>query len=247
MDSSPDISGPIFLVEVYWQRERVNPGDRQAVIPNSIEPSLAQISQVQRWLARLQQGDEEARKELINASCERLRNLAHVMFKDYPRLRRWEETADVLQNAMLRLYRALETVMPASPRDFYRLAALQIRRELLDLSRHYFGPQGKGRHQHQAGGTPTTRDGPSGSSLAGDVPANSSLRPDRLAVWNEFHQQVSALPEEQREVFDLIWYQGLSYTDTAELLDVCARTVKRRWQSALVKLHDALHGDLPGL
>jgi RNA polymerase sigma-70 factor (ECF subfamily) len=197
-----------------------------------------QTGRVQHLLDRLRQGDEEARKELINASCERLRSLAHIMIKDYPRLRRWEETADVLQNALLRLYRALQTLTPPSPRDFYRLAALEVRRELLDLARHYFGPHGEGENrQSQAG-----RSG-SGASVAG--PGDLSLEPGQLALWSEFHQQVSALPEEEREVFDLIWYQDLSQTEAAQLLGVCARTVKRRWQSACLKLHEGLKGEVP--
>lgn len=216
------------------------------MIPESPERPLNQTTQLQHYLDQLQQGDERARKELINTACERLRCLAHIMFKDYPRLRRWEETADVLQNALLRLYRALETVVPPSPRDFYRLAALQIRRELLDLTRHHFGPQGEAEHQLQPRGAPLS--GGDGSEVGSSAlaPADLSLEPGRLALWNEFHQQVHALPEEEREVFDLVWYQGLGHTEAGQVLGVCARTVKRRWQSACLKLHDALHGELPG-
>ncbi len=176
-------------------------------------------SALQSCLDRLRQGDEAARKELLNVSCERLRCLAHEMFKDYARLRRWEETADVLQNALLRLYRALQTVTPPTLRDFYRLAALEIRRELLDLARHYFGPQGEGKHHHSQGDS--AREG---SSCA--TPADPTLEPADLAHWTEFHQQASALPDEEREVFELIWYQGLAQTEAAELLGVCARTIK---------------------
>ena len=67
-------------------------------------------------------------------ACARLRQLTCAMLKDYPRLKRWEETDDVFQNASLRLYRALGKVRPASVREFFRLAAVQIRRELIDRS-----------------------------------------------------------------------------------------------------------------
>src|SRR4051794_13333476 len=105
-------------------------------------------------LERLGRGDQTATGELIAAVCERLRSLAHVMLRDYPRLRSRQETADVLQNALIRLHRALQTVAPATPRDFYRLATLQIRRELRDLVRHHFGPQGSGAHERDAAGGP---------------------------------------------------------------------------------------------
>jgi RNA polymerase sigma factor (sigma-70 family) len=188
---------------------------------------------LQHCLERHQQGDASARTELFNAVGHRLDRLARVMLRDFPRLRRWEETGDVVQNALIRLYRALETLRPPTLRDFYRLATLEIRRELIDLARHHFGPHGDG-VRHQSGGS----DGPPEA-------ANASLEPGRLAVWTEFHRQVEALPEDEREVFDLVWYQGLAQTEAARLLDVHPRTVKRRWLSACVKLHEAVGGVLP--
>jgi RNA polymerase sigma-70 factor (ECF subfamily) len=53
------------------------------------------------------------------------------------------------------------------------------------------------------------------------------------------------LPAEDREVFDLIYYQGLSQAEAAGLLDISERTLQRRWQSARLALHDALAGQLP--
>src|SRR5262245_1016606 len=92
-------------------------------------------TRLQNRLERLRAGDEGARQELLSGACERLRRLTGSMLRDYRRLKRWEQTDDVLQGALLRLYRALGTVTPATPREFYRLAALQIRRELIDLAR----------------------------------------------------------------------------------------------------------------
>jgi RNA polymerase sigma factor (sigma-70 family) len=189
---------------------------------------------LERCLERLRQGDQSARNDLLEGACERLVRLAHVMFRDYPRLRRWEETGDVLQNALIRLDRALKTVCPPTLRDFYRLATLEIRRELLDLVRHHFGPRGEA-GRHQSGDRPL--------AIAGSDTMDAS----RLAAWSEFHRQVDLLPDEEREVFDLVWYQGLGHTEAAAVLDIVPRTVKRRWQSACLKLHEALGDDLPGL
>jgi predicted transcriptional regulator len=44
-------------------------------------------------------------------------------------VRRWADTADVLQNAQMRLLRALQEVHPQSMHDFYGLAAGLIQRE----------------------------------------------------------------------------------------------------------------------
>ena len=59
-------------------------------------------------------GTRRRATEVIGRSCERLRQLAHRMLKNYPRLRRWEQTDDVLQNAMIRLHRSLAEVKPES-------------------------------------------------------------------------------------------------------------------------------------
>jgi RNA polymerase sigma-70 factor (ECF subfamily) len=198
---------------------------------------------LQACLDRWHQGDESARKDLLNGACERLHRLTHVMLKDYQRLKRWEETGDVVQSALLRLYRALQTITPPTLRDFYRLATLQIRRELLDLSRHYYSPRGAaGRHHSNADASQQ-----SDSSAPAYDRTDASLEPTQVLAWTEFHQQAEALPEEEREVFDLVWYQGLTPAAAAEVLNVCPRTVKRRWQSACLRLHDALGGSLPGV
>jgi RNA polymerase sigma-70 factor (ECF subfamily) len=164
------------------------------------------------------------------------------MLKGYPNVRRWEQTDDVLQNATLRLHRTLQQLPVGTARDFFRLAALHIRRELLDLARHYYGPQGQGAHHATWGPDSSATSGDDSGPLAR---ADLSQEPSRLAAWGEFHEQIGTLPDEEREAFDLLWYQGLSQAEAAELLGVSERTVKRRWQAARLKLHEALRGEMP--
>ncbi len=199
-----------------------------------------QTVQIEGWLDRLRQGDETARSELLACAAERLRSLARKMLRGYPSVHRWEQTDDVLQNASLRLCRTLAQVPVATARDFFRLAALNIRRELLDLAKHYYGPQGPGAHHASIGGEPA-----SGDDLRPGEPADVSHEPSRLAAWGEFHEKIGALPDEEREAFDLLWYQGLSQAEAADLLQVSERTIKRRWSAARLKLHDALGGEVP--
>jgi RNA polymerase sigma factor (sigma-70 family) len=189
--------------------------------------------QLQGCLDRLRAGDESARAELVNAACERLARLTRKMLYADGRLRRWEESSDVFQNAMIRLCRALESTTPQSLREFFRLAAMQIRRELIDLARHHYGPAGAAANHD--------------SRPPGQEPADSGDEPARLMAWGEFHEAIGALPDEERDVFDLLWYQGLTREEAAALLEVSAKTVQRRWQAACLRLHDALHGELPGL
>jgi RNA polymerase sigma factor (sigma-70 family) len=76
-------------------------------------------------------------------------------------------------------------------------------------------------------------------------PVEPSDDPGRLAAWSEFHRQVELLPPEDREVFDLLWYQELSQAEAAALLNISERTVKRRWQSARLALFEAMGGEPP--
>src|SRR5205814_1741572 len=109
-------------------------------------------------LGRSRAGDPEALNELLSAYWGRLERLARKMLGRFPDVRRVTETGDVLQNALVRLVRALERVEVGSTRDFFGLAAEQMRRELLDLARHYYGPNGLG--TRQAGRVGPTDSGP---------------------------------------------------------------------------------------
>ena len=110
---------------------------------------IGHTTKLKQWLELARTGNVDARTETIDHACERLRLLTRKMLKGYPRVKRWSETDDVLQNAMMRLHRSLIEVKPETPRQFYGLGATQIRRELIDLARNHFGPHGIGAN-HQA-------------------------------------------------------------------------------------------------
>ena len=191
---------------------------------------------------RLQAGDESARDELLAHARERLNRLTRKMLRDFPGVKRWEQTDDVLQNAALRLCRALGEVQPATVADFFRLAAAQIRRELLDLARRYSGARGYGTNHASRVGV-----GNAPAAAAEPHAADTSQDPDRLSAWTNFHREVEALPPIEREAFDLLFYQELSQAEAAAVLAVSVRTIKRRWQSARLRLVQNLGGKMPGL
>ena len=56
---------------------------------------------------------------------------------------------------------------------------------------------------------------------------------------------IDDLPPEQREVFDCLYYQGLSQEQVAGHLGVSEPTVKRRWRSAKLNLARLLRGEAP--
>jgi RNA polymerase sigma-70 factor (ECF subfamily) len=204
-----------------------------------VSPRSFKTTELLELLRRLRAGDRSAWDELSEHVGAQLERLARKMLRGFPQLRRWEQTQDVLQNATLRLLTALKTEEPGSVREFFGLAGLQMRRELLDLHRHYFGPLGMGRHHR----TPPEEE----SSSPAPQPVDTAPDLTELEEWHEFHKQIEGLPTELREVMDLHFYQGLPKPDIAELLSVDVRTVQRRWNDALDCLRSVRSGQWPKL
>jgi RNA polymerase sigma-70 factor (ECF subfamily) len=192
---------------------------------------------IQLWLDRLQAGEPDARNELIRHTYTRLKLLTRQMLREYPRLRAWEETSDVFQNVLVRLDRTLQAVKITTPRDFLRLATTQIRRELIDLTRHHFGPEGLGTNMVAPGGADWRNAPPE--------PVDKVPSPESLSRWEELHTQIANLEEDDRELFELLYYQGLTQNEAATLLGMSLTTFKRRWRWARVRLMTLLGGELP--
>ena len=194
-------------------------------------------TQVQSCVDRLRQGDESARAELIEAACARLRALAHKLLHNN-RLRRWEETDDVMQQSLVRLHVALSAVQPESARHFLHLAACQMRRVLIDLGRHYFRDWGPAaNHESQLSGvTHVTSGDPTPSQIV-----------EEAERYERLHAEVEALPEDERDVVELRWFHGLTESEVAEIVGASTRAVQRRWVRARLKLAQKLDEALPGI
>lgn len=189
---------------------------------------MSHSTELNQRLESLNSGSPEARDQLIEHSCERLRKLTRKMLKKFPKVRRWSDTDDVLQVAMMRLHNALMVVKPATPADYYGLAAVQIRRELIDLARHYYGAEGLGAN-HKSD---------SGLILASEQ--NEPEEPASLDAWTRFHEAVGALPDELRQVVDLVWYEGVSQPEAANVIGVSLATLKRRWAESRLRLGEVI-------
>jgi RNA polymerase sigma-70 factor (ECF subfamily) len=189
---------------------------------------MRHTSELHKLLEQVRCGDSDACNRVIEHACDRLRKLTRKMLKGYPQVRRWAETDDVLQNALLRLHRSMAELRPESCRQFYGLAAVQIRRELLDLAKHFQGAHGIAAKHHSDGGRAAERK------------ATDPLEPETLEAWARFHEQVESLPDEEREVVQLLWYEGLRQPEAAVVLGVSLATLKRRWQAARLRLSELL-------
>ena len=153
--------------------------------------SLSTTVHLERCLNRLADRDDSARKELLEFAHRRLKILADRMFLRFPLLYSREQSDDLFQEAMLKLWQSLEQVSPLTVAGFMGLAAVQMRRALADLARRHFGRDNElnsvGLYKR-----PIIHDGDFVIRQQADDPKNA---PPELASWSEFHAAAGLLSE----------------------------------------------------
>lgn len=199
------------------------------------EPPFNSVN-LQECLKRWRAGDRSAADELLRATSVRLEKLARRMTRTFPNIRGHADTNDVLQNSLIRLLRTLLTLRPATTRDFFNLAAVHIRRELIDIARRTKRKSGVQLNLPEDSDHPCTPR----------VEANEPDTGDEFDLWVRFHEAVDELPQEEREVVGLVFYHGWTQVKIAELFEVDERTIRRRWSNACEHLRALVGGDLLG-
>ena len=189
---------------------------------------MAHTSELADLLEKLRQGDPDARCRVVE--CRR-GSAEEVDPQDAPWL---PEGSPLGRNRRVSrtLFFASTVHWPTCGlkgyAEFYALAGMQIRRELLDLAKHFQGAQGIGAKHHSDRGRAAERK------------CADPLEPETLEAWARFHEAVGCLPDEEREVVQLVWYDGMKRPEAAAVLGVSLATLKRRWQSARLHLSELL-------
>jgi RNA polymerase sigma-70 factor (ECF subfamily) len=184
---------------------------------------------IQRYLDALP-GDAAAEpviRELLEQAVGRLRLLcATFLHKSYPRLARPPvnlETDELLGGVVAGLLTALRTTHPPTVRRFFALANQHMRWQLNDLARRL--------DQH-----PATAALAESWVAAPPSSAGSVLTPDGRRML----EVIEGLPEDEREVFDLVGIQGLTHAEAAAVVGVSPKTVQRRLIRARLLLAERL-------
>jgi len=190
------------------------------------EPTTAVI---QRYLDALP-GDTAADpiiRALLERAVGRLRLLCtSFLYKKYPRLMRPPlnlETDELLGGVVARLLTALRATRPATVRQFFALACQHMRWQLNDLAR---------RLDEQPAVASMPETGVAGPPLS----TASGLSPDGRRIL----EAIEGLPEDEREVFDLVGIQGLTHAEVAGVVGVSEKTVQRRLNRARLLLAERL-------
>jgi RNA polymerase sigma-70 factor (ECF subfamily) len=212
----------------------LEPEDPRGPLPRGDPPvavSDLDTSHLQPLLARFREGDRDAADELVRRAASRLELMAHQQLRRFPVVRAQEQTADIVQEAVSSLLKALRQEQPGTTKEFYDLAAQHIRWRLLDLARHY-----------RLVGPVLPLDALPGGSEA--VPDAADRDLDR---WSALHEAVEQLPDVLRQVFDLRFYHGRKWQDVAEEIHLSVPAARLRWLEAQAHLVERLGGDPPEL
>jgi RNA polymerase sigma-70 factor (ECF subfamily) len=184
---------------------------------------------IQRYLDALP-GDPAAEpivRELLERAVGRLRLLcATLLYKSYPRLARPPvnlETDELLGGVVAGLLKALRAVRPQTVRQFFALANQHMRWQLNDLARRLD-------EREAAAALPE-----SGVAAPPDS-TGSGLSTDGRRMLGA----IEDLPEDEREVFDLVGIQGLTHAEAASIVGVSEKTVQRRLNRARLLLAERL-------
>jgi RNA polymerase sigma-70 factor (ECF subfamily) len=195
---------------------------------------------VQRYLDELAgvQGSAPAEpivRALLARSVDRLRILCQSMlYRSYPRLTRGPLNldADELLSAIVeRLIKAMREVRPGTVRQFFALANQHMRWELNDLARRLDTRMHAAELHESAAVAPEPSPSPSG------VTANTQ----------RILQAIDDLPEEEREVFNLVRIQGMTKAEAAGILGCSEKTIQRRVSRCLVRLTEVLGDMVPSV
>ena len=133
------------------------------------------------------------------------------------------EPDELLGEVVARLLTALRTTRPPTVRQFFALANQHMRWQLNDLAR-------------RLDDRPAVAALAESGVLAAPASTASRLSPDGLRML----EAIEGLPEDEREVFDLVGIQGLTHAEVATVVGVSAVTVQRRLNRARLLLAEQL-------
>jgi RNA polymerase sigma factor (TIGR02999 family) len=171
--------------------------------------SLPQPGEVSLLLQEWKGGNPTARERLFPILYDELKRLARHHLRGESAGHTLQTTA-LVHEAYLRLVGA--DVAWEGRRHFFAVAAQVMRRVLVDHAR--------GRKRAKRGG----------AAIAAPLPENLAAAPERSASLVELDEaltRLSSLDPRKAQVVDLLYFAGLSYDETAEVLEISPATVHR--------------------
>jgi RNA polymerase sigma-70 factor, ECF subfamily len=189
----------------------------------------APASEVTALLAAVESGDEAAMNQLVPLVYEELRRLARRHMAGQRRAHTLQ-TTDLVGEAYLKLV----NVKGAGWNDrvhFLAVASRAMRSVLVDYARQ--------RGYAKRGGNPVR------VSLS-EADQISEQRTAEVVAVDEALSRLAALDPRKAQIVELRYFGGLSVEETAQVLDLSSRTIKREWRWARAWLYRELGEETPG-
>jgi len=186
---------------------------------------------ITRLLAIARAGDPGAVEEVFSLVYEDLRRLAHRQLSRLPSHPTLNTTALVHEAYLKLVHRS--SISPEGRRHFFATAAKAMRQIAVDYARGWSAAKRGGGRQATA---LTTED---------QIPDPSTLdlqeRAQEILAVNQAMETLTRLNPRMAQVTELRFFGGFSVEETAEVMEISPRTVKRLWQIARAVLHQELH------
>jgi RNA polymerase sigma-70 factor, ECF subfamily len=189
----------------------------------------ASESQVTALLAAVESGDEAAMNRLVPLVYEELRRLARRHMAGQRRGHTLQ-TADLVSEAYLKLVNVKGTGWKNRV-HFLAVASRAMRSVLVDYARR--------RGYAKRGGNPVR------VSLS-EADQISEQRTAEVVAVDEALSRLAVLDPRKAQIVELRYFGGLGVEETAHLLDLSSRTIKREWRWARAWLYRELGEGRPG-
>ncbi len=179
--------------------------------------------EITRLLVALREGRSEALEELLPLIYGELRVIARRRLGGGATL----SATELVHEAYLRLFEQTGLALN-DRRHFFAVAALAMRQILVDRARR------RGALKRGGGLRRLDLD-------AAEIPAEDQA--ELVLSLDEALRRLKEVDERLTRVVELRFFGGLSVEETAEVLDVDPRTVKRDWRKARALLYQSLAGE----
>jgi len=178
---------------------------------------------VTRLLREFREGDKGAEAKLITLIYGELRRLAAYYMRGERSGHSLQPTA-LVHEAYVRLA-GIRGIDWQNRSHFFAVAAQVMRRILIDHARAH--------RSNKRGG--------SWSEVTFDEAQHLSFsRPEQFIALDEALNRLAELDVRQSQIVELRFFAGLSENETAEVLGISTRTVKRDWRVAKAWLYDQI-------
>jgi len=177
---------------------------------------------VTQLLSELSAGNSDAADRLLPHVYQELRALAGSFFQAQNNDHTLQPTA-LVHEAYLKLVRSDSSWN--SRKHFYDIAAMAMRQLLTDYARR------KGRQKRGGGAERVTL-----------AEIDSSQSVIDVVALDDAMRRLAQLDQRQARIVELRFLAGLSVEETADVLDLSPRTVKRDWRAARAWLQAQLDG-----